>query len=729
MGQVKTTIKIVDKASSQLDKISESVNGLQAAFDKLESVDSRLNNVEKEVRDIGNAANSSAKQTNLLISKLRRLASTYLGVMGTGAMINTADTMTSANNKFVTYGTNAGMDIGAAEQFSAETLDKIFAAAQDSFSGYTSMMNNVAKSVTLAGDAFGDTSEQQVNNAIKFQEIMAKAYAISGASAQEMSSSMYQLVQALSSGVLQGDELRSVREGAPLAAKAIEDFAQEVLGSTKSLKELGSEGLITSDMVVAAVLNMEGETEKAFEYIRKNMTFSQMWTQFKNDAVNAFRPFLETLREIGNNQAFQAFIQSLTDALYVIGAVVNWVAVQFNNAFTWIYNNWSMLQPLFNALTGIILVLAGVAIANLISKLWTMLAAFVANHATLLVYLALIGALIYYFSIVGISCETLATALLVLAGVALIAGIIMGSPFYIVMGLILLLAGLFFAFTEHFMAGVYAIGAVLFNVVGAAWELILGFIEVIWNAWAMFANFLGNLFNDPIAAIIGVFLDLADIVLGVLESIASAIDFIFGSNMAGTISSWRSGMNSWYNKTFTPEVFVEDFDKSQLQFDRWSYADAIGEGYQVGGDLKNSIEVGLDNIIPGVTDFFGNAIGGLMDNYGSLQIPQSTIGAGDYGIDTPTSSALDDIGKGVGGIGKDTSDISKSMDLTEEDLKYLRQIAEMEAINKFTTAEIRVEMNNSNQINGTTDLDGIVTHLKNTLTEELQVLANGVHYA
>lgn len=734
MGQVSTTIKVVDKATKTLNNIYDAINKVNNAFNglggnsgavkKVEELDKNLKSVsktttgldrvEKEVRDIGNAAKTSEQQTNLLISKLKRLASTYLGVMGAKAALTTADTLTSANAKFVNVGTNAGMNTAAAEQFSSETMDKIFNAAQSSLSGYTDMLNNVAKSVTLAGDAFGETSEQQINNAIKFQEIMAKSYAIGGASAAEQASSMYQLVQALGSGQLQGDELRSVREGAPVAAKAIEEFAQKVTGSTKSLKEMGSEGLITSEMVVAAILNMEGQTEEAFEYIRNNMTFAQLWTQFKNNAVRAFQPFLETLREIANNKGFQKFLEYLTKVMYVLGNVANWVATQINNLFTWIGDNWSTVEPIINALIAALSILAGVAIAKAIAKVISLAASFLALNATQIAVIAIVALIVWYFSVMGVTAQSLGMVLLALGVCGLIAGIMIASPLYIIVGIILILIGLFVAFTEYVMASLYAIGAALWNIIVAAWDLILGFVELIWNAWAAFANFLGNLFNDPIAAIVGLFINLADIVLGVLETIAKAIDAIFGSNLAGTISGWRDSMNSWYDKTFEPEVFVEKFDKSQLELDRWSYSDAISQGWETGSNIKDWINNGLS----GLTDFDNILnLDGMLDG--------ATAGVDLSGID----DKLGGLGNGVDGIGKDTSDISKSMDLTEEDLKYLRQIAEMEAINKFTTAEIKVEMTNNNNVAEGSDLDGIVTHLRTTLQEELQVLANGVHSA
>ncbi len=71
--------------------------------------------------------------------------------------------------------------------------------------------------------------------------------------------------------------------------------------------------------------------------------------------------------------------------------------------------------------------------------------------------------------------------------------------------------------------------------------------------------------------------------------------------------------------------------------------------------------------------------------------------------------------------------MADSMDLTEEDLTYLRKIAEMEWKKEYTTAEIKVDMSNYNTINGESDLDGIVTKLADKLYEEMNVVAHGVY--
>ena len=295
--------------------------------------------------------NNAHKKSNSLVSnltgKVKGLASAYLGVMALRAAITTSDTITAAKNKFnainATNMGSGGFDengqyTGAVKSTTAADMDKIYAASQRANAGYAEMMSNVAKSMTLAPSAFHDN----IDNAIRFQEIMQKAYTVGGASAAEASSSMYQMVQALGSGILQGDELRSVREGAPIAYKEIEKFAQGVLGADESLKELAADGLITSEMVVAAIMNAEEKIEKSFNNTK--MTFAQAFTNIKNVAVKAFEPLLQKLNDVLNSPVGQAIINGIGNALVVVASVVSSMMDILGSFFTWVGDNWYWLQ-------------------------------------------------------------------------------------------------------------------------------------------------------------------------------------------------------------------------------------------------------------------------------------------------------------------------------------------------------------------------------------------------
>ena len=183
------------KLTSQINKATTATNRLNATTQKVVNTTNKINTANTRATNsahrLSNAYKASNTSASRLLNTIKSIASTYLGIMGARILINTSDTITSAENRFNNLP-------GGNEQVTAESMDKIYAASQRSRSGYADMMGNVSKTMTLAGDAF----QNNIDNAIRFQEIMAKSYTIGGASAAEQSSSMYQLVQALGSGIL-----------------------------------------------------------------------------------------------------------------------------------------------------------------------------------------------------------------------------------------------------------------------------------------------------------------------------------------------------------------------------------------------------------------------------------------------------------------------------------------------------------------------------------------------
>ena len=734
MGQVTTTLRVVDKGSKTLNNILKKLNAVNAGFQKMANQSAKLNSAvnsttsanSKLTRQLNNTTNAFKKQSNsagMLTSKLKRLASAYLGVMGARALITTSDTLTSADNKFTTFARNGGLANPAA--FSAETQEKIFNAAQASYSNYADMMNNVSKSVTLAADAFGETSEQQIDNAIKFQEVMAKSYALGGASAAEQSSSMYQLVQALGSGKLSGDELRSVTEGAPLAAKAIESFAQELLHSTKSLKELGSEGLITSDVVVAAILDMEGQVDESFEHIQ--LTWAQLWTRFKNDAIRAFQPLMKAMRNIANNKGFQKFLDRLTDAMYVLGAAAGWVGDRINDFFSIINENEWILDAFMAALISLGIILGGTLLMQLgafVGKFVGMVTTFVTAHPIITALAIIFGLLAYHFYTAGVTAETLRQAILLLGGALAIVGVIAAMFGLSIAGPLLIVVGIVFLLIYVFLQWGSVVGGVIAVILAWINNAAL-FIQNVWfGLMAVFNAICSNIiiaFANAWYEAEARFWDFVAAVMSGVNAIISKLNGLLGifgisidtSGFESRIESAQAKAQSARDKTQAFKdigaAWDEGFHTNDVFQSGWAQ-DAYNQGSALVGGWQDAANNWIDNTI----DSAKNKISGLLDG-----------GA----VANSDLSGISGIGSDVGDIASDTGKISKCMEVAEEDLELVRDIAESEAINRFTTAEIKVEMTNNNNVSEGSDLDGIVTHLSTRLREELSEVAQGVHVA
>ena len=229
--------------------------------------------------------------------------------------------------------------------------------------------------------------------------------------------------------------------------------------------------------------------------------------------------------------------------------------------------------------------------------------------------------------------------------------------------------------------------AFIWNLFLGLTELILGCINELVNPFIRFGNFLANLFTNPISSIIYLFQGMADATLSVLQKIASAMDFVFGSNMAGTIQGWRDGLQTLADDAVKKYAPNENYEKVMNELDlsvddfglkRYAYTDAYADGYAFGENL-------------------GEGIGDTL--------------AMDYGLDA---------------MGEDVSAIKDSLDTTNEELKYMRDLAERDAINRFTTAEIKIDMTNNNNIENHNDLDGIIDGLTERLFESMTLVASGV---
>lgn len=228
----------------------------------------------------------------------------------------------------------------------------------------------------------------------------------------------------------------------------------------------------------------------------------------------------------------------------------------------------------------------------------------------------------------------------------------------------------------------------------------------LWNFIAAFVNFFGNVFNDPVGAVARLFFDLVDGILSLLQSLASAIDTIFGTELADAVSGWRDSLTGWVDDTFGQgEEIIEKIDPSAWHVERLVYGEAWDAGYSFGEGIDESI-ANLD-----LAAFFGS------------EIPTPD----DYTDFSGYSAGLTGIGTGVDDIAANTGAMADAMDITGEELKYLRDLAEQESVNRFTTAEINIEQTNHNTIKNGMDLDGIMSGMTDMVNEAIDISTEGVH--
>lgn len=731
-------------AEKKIDSLVKKINGIDNALRKV----SGSNNVEHQLKKsniqakgivnqvrmwlkIQRQITSSTSATNGILgtigSKLKMLGTTYLGILGAKGAANASDTITSARNKLNNLE-------GGSPEATTEAMDKMYVAAQKSRSGYSDMLNNVSKTMTLAGDAF----DNNIDNAIRFQEIMAKAYSVGGASAAEQSSSMYQLVQALGSGILQGDELRSVREGAPIAYKEIEKFAQGVLKTEDSLKDLASQGKITSDMVIAAIMNAGDEIEAKFD--KTKMTFAQAWTMIKNMALQAFRPVLDMLNETLNSDLGQKILNGIGQTFVWLANTLLTLADVIGNVFSWIADNWYWLQYVVTfAITvilsyyGYLAVLAVMAGIQWMILNWKML-------LTLVVIGLLVTGIIWLANTVKTGVDFMVGCFLFLALTVGIVALILGSAVLGWVAVAILAIDVLVA-----VIAVYGeeIGRIVGYVVAFLYNLVVGFInQAIQQFWylidpiASIVEWIYNAFNGGFNGIGGACANLVGQIcswfLSLGKVVTTIIDAIFGTDWTSGLKSLQDEVLEWGKNeealSIDRNVTVSDIGK-KIGVDipnRISYEDAGIKGAEIGAAAQVKLESLGSTMKNGITNFDLSKLAGTGDMYTGIgEAPGSYLpGLNDpaYNLNlTPTNDYLSDINDNVG-------DIKDDMDLSNDDLEYLRKIADMEWRNEFTTAEIKVDMTNNNTVSGERDLDGIVEYLSDVLRSELTNVAYGVHY-
>lgn len=198
-----------------------------------------------------------------------------------------------------------------------ELNGQLYSSAQRARGRYTEMADNVSRLGLLAGHAFNNTSEIVV-----FVEQLNKQFKIAGTGAQEASSAMYQLSQAMASGRLQGDEFQSIMENAPMLAQAI---AKEMDVPIGKMKELSSAGLITSDVIKRALTSKEAIESVNEQFANIPVKFSELIQQLGNVAETSFSDVFEKIGGALNSDAMANIISGLSVGIAVIGAVASGV--------------------------------------------------------------------------------------------------------------------------------------------------------------------------------------------------------------------------------------------------------------------------------------------------------------------------------------------------------------------------------------------------------------------
>lgn len=691
MGVVLNTFESMQQASGRAvdtAAIREAREEWAKAGTAFDAIEENIRNANNEQQKFNNSIRGGNNSANGLLSTIKKIAVAAGGIVGINKVQNISDKLAS---------TKARLNLLVDDGGSVDVLEqKIMASAQRSRSVYFDTASAVAKLGLNAGNAFnGD-----MNQVIAFMEQVNKQFVIGGATAQEQSNAMIQLTQAMAAGALRGEELNSILDGAPGIARAIEKYMGIAEGSIKTVAQ---EGKVTAEVVKNAMFAMADKTNAKFDSMPK--TWAQIWVDMKNQALSMFAPILTKINQIGNSTKFQKVTTGLINGLAAVANVAS-SALDILIAIASVFvDNWGIIQPLVLGIAAAMLLYNGYLIANnaitAISNAQKGLAAVQAYKAAVAnttlaatekaeaMAKASATAAQYGFNAALLACPLTWILLIIIAVIAAI---------YMIVAAINKLTGSTISATGIICGVVAVAGAFVLNcaigvlnaIIQAIWTIFvapfLGIVEWILNVCNGGFNSFGDAVANLIGQIIGWFLNLGKVV-------TTIIDAIFGTDWTSGLESLQSAVTSWGKNE---NAITLDKNAPTIDY-RATYSGAWDAGYDFGQ--------GIDDKIGGMFDASG------LDSMGAFDL----------------SNTLDGIYGNTGDTAANTAATADALDIAEEDLAYLRDIAEREAINRFTTAEIKVEQHNENHISKDADLDGIMDAWANDFAEKLEVSEEGVH--
>lgn len=706
-----TTIRVTDQASPALRNINIALTANLTGFERLERAlndnTAALNRARGASGTYSNSQRRAAAATREhasasegLISKLKGLAAAYLGVQ-------TAQKFMAETDAFIN--TQARLNImNDGLQTTDELYQKLYSSAQRSLAPIADVAANVSKLGIVAGEAFKNNDE-----IIAFVETFNKAATVSGASNSEKSNAMYQLSQAFASGRLQGDELRSVRENAPMLYKSIQKELERTFGEGVDFKKLAADGLITPDVIKRAAFASAGEIDKAFN----NMPFSfgDMMIQAFNKVRMAMTPIFKEMQAIINSPGFKTAINTVTN--YAIqGISLLWGGIKMiGNAVVWVGGVIKKLSPILTPLAIGIGSLVAVTYAYIGAiKLWGIAVGIAKGAAFLFATAKMVLGFATSFATARTLYQTMAQWGL---NKAQMVGLILAWKVVLVVLAIVAVLALVIYFLDYVTGAVYVASALIWNTVIGLYNGFLSILDAIIDPVMGLIEWLYNAFTGGFDSIGDACLNLIGQIvagaLGVIKPLLEIWDYITGTNAAGAVEAAQNAASNW-GKNKNAKTFEKGFLKKNLgvsQTYRVGYGEMWNDGKKAGAQGQKDLK-------------------SVWNKAKGMMTPDE--------IKIPGMENLDGMGgaigtKGVnpllGEIAKNTGETADNTAQKEDDYKMLRDVMAQRVVHRVgnTGGTVKVEMTNNNNLSSQLDVNGFMSTLANTIHEAASTSAQGLH--
>lgn len=676
MGDIGTALAVIDNMTDVIETNLDYTVETNLDF-SFNIINQQLALVQNNILIVGQCqdnVNDKVKKTESFMDKLQKKAIGFVGdLMKTEnikMVLGLSDEFTVASSHLAKM--NDGMQTQKVLQ------DMVYASAQRSRTGYMETMETVTQLGTRAKEAFSSNAE-----AIQFSENMNKMFAIGGTG--DIGAATEQIIQGLESGTFSAEAMNGIFQATP---GMLQMMADSLGMPAENLQALADQGGLTADIMRDALLGATDSINQGFGDVP--ITFSDIATQVQNAGLSMFEPILEKLNEVANSEQFQGMIDGIINGLSFLASVAGLAFDLMCEIGYLIADNWSVVEPV---LYGIIVALGIAALSQMVMN-----AALMASPITWIV--------------LGI--------------MALVAILYLGIEAFNY------LTGSSVSATEVICGALAVAGAFIGNIFITLYNSVITIGVGMYNYFAMFANFFANLFNDPAGTIIRVLAGLFNYIADIVQGAAGLIDKFLGTDLSGKVASFRDLINkSVDDKLDEQKVVLEPLVADDYLKDKIDYKGAYDTGKKFGAGLTDKVN-GFDpkKLLPGggLGDTSGipeaSDLGGIQGN----PVPNAvTNPATNLGTTPAANTGLENITNNTGATANNTEEIKNSVDISKVDLKYLRDIAEQKIINRFTTAEIKVDMKNYNSVNNDQDLDGMSETLRKKLVEQMNMAAEGVH--
>lgn len=692
----------LNQAIQEQNSLNQAMQNMDvsAANDAYLRLSQTVGNTERYIRDnvdeqgrFNQEISAGTQQANELTNTIKRAVAAYISIQSVGKALNISDELVQTTSRLNMM--NDGV------QTTAELVNMVYAAAQDARGSFGQMADVVARFGNNAKDAFSSSEE-----VVAFADLIQKQMTIAGASTQEAANAELQLSQALGSGVLRGDELNSIFEQAPNLIQNIADYLDVPIGK---IREMAADGELSADVVKAAIFSAADDINSKFNEMP--MTWGQIWQSMQNTALIAFQPVLQRLNDLANSEAFQTFIQGAIEAMATLANILLNVFELVGTVGGLIADNWSVISPIIYGVIAALAVYA--AYLGIVKGIEIASAAATAIHSVAMS--AKIGVM------AALTGQTMAAT----AAQMGYNGALYACPVVWIIVLIIALIAVIMAVCSAIakMTGIANSG---FGVITGGVNVVIQFFKNlgltvanialgIGNAIAALASNMMTAFHNAICSVQSWFYNLLSTALSVIEGICSALNKL--PFVEFDYSGISSAADDYAAKASEAAGNKEDYQSISDAFNEgFTTFDAFQDGWA--SDAFNAGAAWGDGIADKVSNF------SLSDVFGQTDIPN----VGDYTSGFNDAIANSGVGDSIGNIDDNTGKIKDSLEVSEEDLKYLRDIAEQEAINRFTTAEINVDMSGmQNTVNSGDDIDGFMTKLTDSVNEAVDNMTEGVH--